>query len=221
MAHPLNPLASALVPIDAVRASPSARVSASGTGTHGKSLPDECLESRVEFIEISSALHPAFTDRRDSAGMKLPVPGPTLRQLNAMLMVPFLTLSSSPASETVTADPVAIAGLIAEMPFRLDLPALFMIGYVLAWLLATTHAFRPGVKFVRAWRVFAVVLSIGLSMLLGARFIGGSLDAQGVLHEPFFLVAIGSLVCLAGLGMAILLGLFNLVSKIVAHHSRR
>ena len=138
-----------------------------------------------------------------------------------MLFVPFLGLPSSPAAEMATTDPAAMVRLIAEMPFRLDLPALFMIGYVLAWLLATTHAFRPGVKFVRAWRVFAVVLSIGLSMLLGARFIGGSLDAQGVLHEPFFLVRAGSRVCLAGLGMAILLGLFNLVSKIVAHHSRR
>lgn len=111
--------------------------------------------------------------------------------------------------------------LIAAMPFRVDLPTLFQIGYVLAWIFATATAFRPRVRFLRAWRVCAIVLTIGLSMLLGSRLIGGSLDEQGVLHEPFALVALGSLISLAGLASALLLALITLGCRIVAHRSGR
>lgn len=115
----------------------------------------------------------------------------------------------------------SLAPLIAELPFRVSLPILFQIGYVVAWLFATANAFRPRVRFLRAWRVCAIVLTIGLSMLLGSRLIGGSLDERGVLHEPFALVALGSLISLAGLAVAILLALITLGCRIFSLRAGR
>jgi hypothetical protein len=106
--------------------------------------------------------------------------------------------------------------LIAEVPYCVDLPMLFQVGYVVAWLFAIANAFRPRVRFLGAWRVRAVVLTIGLSMLLGSRFLGGPLDEHVVPHEPFALVALGSLISLAGLGFARLLALVTLECRIVA-----
>lgn len=113
-----------------------------------------------------------------------------------------------------------LLGLVAESPLRMDWPTLFGMGYVLTWLLAVVIAFRPQVRFLRAWRGCAILLSMGLSMLLASRLSGGSLDDQGVLHEPFFLVGLGSLLSLGGLGFALLLVLFNLGGRIVAHLTR-
>jgi len=118
-------------------------------------------------------------------------------------------------------DVFPLTPLIAEMPFRVYLPTLFQIGYVLAWLFATANAFRPRVRFLCAWRVCAIVMTIGLSMLLGSRLIGGSLDERGVLHEPFALVALGSLISLAGLAFALLLALITLGCRIAAHRAGR
>lgn len=115
----------------------------------------------------------------------------------------------------------SLAPMIAEMPFRVNLPMLFQIGYVIAWLFAIANAFRPKVRFLRAWRACAVMLTIGLSMLLGSRLIGGTLDERGVLHESFALVALGSLISLAGLALVLLLGLFTIVARIAALRSGR
>lgn len=111
---------------------------------------------------------------------------------------------------------VVTSALLAGLPLRLDPPTIFLIGYVLAWLWATVNAFRPKTRFLRAWRACAVVLTAGLSMLLASFFIGSSLDEQGYLHEPFFLIALGSLLSLAGLGLAVLLGLCTVVSRLIS-----
>jgi len=46
--------------------------------------------------------------------------------------------------------PLPRAPLIVELPFRVDLPTLFQIGYVPSWIFATATAFRPRVRFLRA-----------------------------------------------------------------------
>ncbi|MEQ1843930.1 MAG: DUF3955 domain-containing protein, partial [Verrucomicrobiales bacterium] len=61
----------------------------------------------------------------------------------------------------------------------------------------------------RGWLVSAILLSIGLLLLLAFRILGSTVDEQGVLHEPFPLLAIGSLFGLVGLGMTLLLGVWS------------
>lgn len=62
------------------------------------------------------------------------------------------------------------------------------------------------------WRLAVVMVTVGLGELLAARCIGSSLDAEGFLKEPFFLIGTGSLLALGGSCLALglwLRGLFG------------
>jgi len=80
-----------------------------------------------------------------------------------------------------------------------------VFAYLASWLHATRNALTPTVRRLRAWRVAAVLLTIGLTALTAAEMIGFYLDKDGFLHEPFFLIGSGSLLSLAGLGITLLL----------------
>ena len=58
---------------------------------------------------------------------------------------------------------------------------------------------------VKNWTIF--FLGLGASCLLAFQFIGGTLDADGILHEPFALLPLGYFFLLIGM----LLGLFGLL----------
>lgn len=110
-----------------------------------------------------------------------------------------------------------ITAVLAALPLQLDQPTLWQIGFVLSWLLAVTNSFRPRVSFRRAWRVAATLLTIGLSLLVTFCSLGSTIDEQGFLHEPFPLLAIGSLLSFTGLVLAFLLALATGARKIAAH----
>ena len=75
---------------------------------------------------------------------------------------------------------------------------LLCIGYLVSWILATRNALKSQVRSRGVWRFTAVVLTVGLGALVAAQCIGSSLDAEGFLQEPFFLIGGGTLLCLAG-----------------------
>jgi len=80
----------------------------------------------------------------------------------------------------------------------MSLPYLFFIGYLACWILATRNAMKSQVRNRGGWRFTAVLLTAGLGALFAARCIGSSLDAEGFVQEPFFLIGGGSLLCVAG-----------------------
>ena len=81
----------------------------------------------------------------------------------------------------------------------MNLPLLFFAGSLLCWLLALRNAVvLPGGTGRTGWVLGAVLLTAGLAALAAARYIGSSLDSDGFLHEPFFLIGGGSLLSLAG-----------------------
>jgi len=51
--------------------------------------------------------------------------------------------------------------------------------------------------------------------------IGSKIDESGVLQEPFPLLALGSLFCLAGVCVTMLLALVFLLRKVAARFARR
>lgn len=53
----------------------------------------------------------------------------------------------------------------------------------------------------------------GIGCVIAFRMIGQTIDQNGVLHEPFFLAPIGSLLLLIGFGGAALLGLWRLLRR--------
>lgn len=92
------------------------------------------------------------------------------------------------------------------------LPDLFFIAFVACWILAIRNVFFAKPQHPRTWRTTAALLTIGLSSVTAAYFIGSSVDEQGFLHEPFFLIGGGSLLNLAGMILTfilLLLGLFS------------
>ena len=92
------------------------------------------------------------------------------------------------------------------------LPDLFFIAFVACWILALRNVFFAKPRHPRTWRTTAVLLTIGLSFVIAAQLIGSSVDHEGILREPFFLVGSGSLLNLAGLSLTfvlLLLGLFS------------
>lgn len=91
-----------------------------------------------------------------------------------------------------------------------------VLAYLASWLLSTRNALTPTVRRRRAWRVAAVLLTIGLTALTAAQMIGFYLDQDGFLHEPFFLIGSGSLLSLAGSGITLLLLLLGLFSRLFA-----
>jgi hypothetical protein len=99
-------------------------------------------------------------------------------------------------------------------------PFLLIASYLISWIFAIRNAWNAKARHRRAWGVSAVLLSIGLLLLGAFRVIGSSVDEQGVLHEAFPLLALGSLICVAGVGMTLLLGLWNLLLRIASHWSR-
>jgi|GEM_PF-2506931 len=97
-------------------------------------------------------------------------------------------------------------------PTTMLLSYLLFIGYLASWILATRNAVKSQVRSRGVWRFTAVLLTVGLGALIAARCIGSSLDAEGFLQEPFFLIGGGSLLSLAGscLTLGLLLhGLFG------------
>ncbi|MCX6848350.1 MAG: DUF3955 domain-containing protein [Verrucomicrobia bacterium] len=80
----------------------------------------------------------------------------------------------------------------------MSLPYLFFIGYLACWILAMRNPLKSQVRNRGAWRFTAVLLTVGLASLLAARCIGSSIDKDGYLQEPFFLIGGGSLLSLAG-----------------------
>ena len=81
----------------------------------------------------------------------------------------------------------------------MNLPLLFFAGSLLCWLLALRNAVvLPGGTGRTGWVLGAVLLTAGLAALAAARYIGSSLDSDGYLQEPFFLIGGGSLLNLAG-----------------------
>ena len=99
-------------------------------------------------------------------------------------------------------------------------PNLFVVSYLLAWILAIRNTFHSQVKRRSAWRVSAILLSIGLSMILAFCLIGSTVDEEGILHEEFPLIALGSLFSLAGLCVTLVLMLINLLGKIITYLGR-
>ena len=99
-------------------------------------------------------------------------------------------------------------------------PYLFIASYLISWVFAIRNACSSKARHRRAWGLSAVLLSIGLSMLGAFHLIGSSVDEQGILHEAFPLLALGSLICVAGVGMTLLLGLWNLLRRIASHWSK-
>ena len=95
------------------------------------------------------------------------------------------------------------------------------LGYLASWIVATRHALKPATRHLRSWRVAAILLTLGLASLLAAQRIGSSIDSDGFLHEPFFLIGSGSLLSLAGSALALLLLLRRLFSKGAASDDRR
>ena len=80
----------------------------------------------------------------------------------------------------------------------MNMPDLLYIGCLASWILATRRALTSKVRNRRAWRFTAVLLTAGLASLLTARCLGSSIDKDGFLHEPFFLIGSGSLLSVAG-----------------------
>ncbi len=68
----------------------------------------------------------------------------------------------------------------------------------------------------KSYKLALFLLSAGLASFVLFKIIGSSLDEQGILHEPFFLVPIGYL--LVGLGCLILIK--NLFFKIKSFCNR-
>lgn len=91
-----------------------------------------------------------------------------------------------------------------------------VLAYLASWILSTRNALTPTVRNQRVWRVAAVLLTIGLTALTAAQMIGSSLDKDGFLHEPFYLIGSGSLLSLAGSGITFLLVLLGLFSRLCA-----
>jgi hypothetical protein len=99
-------------------------------------------------------------------------------------------------------------------------PYLLIASYLISWIFAIGNACNAKARHRRAWGVSVVLLSIGLSMLGAFHLIGSSVDEKGVLREAFPLIALGSLICVAGVGMTLLLGLWNLLRRIASHWSK-
>lgn len=103
----------------------------------------------------------------------------------------------------------------------MNLPNLFFLTFVLCWLLALRNSFLARPRHPRTWRTTAALLTIGLSLVTLAKWIGSTVDQQGLLHEPFFLIGSGSLLNLAGMSLTIvllLLGLFSPKAASVEEH---
>ena len=103
----------------------------------------------------------------------------------------------------------------------MKLPNLFFIGYLASWILATRNALTAKVRHLWAWRVSAILLTVGLASLFAARRIGSSIDKDGFLHEPFFLIGSGSLLSLTGMCLTFALLLRGLFSKKAAQSDQR
>lgn len=106
-------------------------------------------------------------------------------------------------------------------PGRMIHPNLFIISYLVSWIMVTRNAFRSNGRDHGVWRGSAILLSVGLSLLLAFRMIGSKIDESGVLQEPFPLLALGSLFCLAGVCVTMLLALVFLLRKVAARFARR
>lgn len=94
----------------------------------------------------------------------------------------------------------------------MPLSSVLFIGYLACWILAMRNALKATVRSRGAWRFAAVLVTVGLGELFAARCIGSSLDAEGFLKEPFFLIGSGSLLALGGSCLALglwLRGLFG------------
>ena len=81
------------------------------------------------------------------------------------------------------------------------------------WIVATGCSVQRNMRNLVAWRLSAVVLTVGFSFLTAAKLIGSSIDSEGFLHEPFFLIGSGSLLVLAGSCVALLLLLIAGIRK--------
>lgn len=81
----------------------------------------------------------------------------------------------------------------------MDFSLLFFAGCILCWVLAVRNTVvRPAGTGRTGWLVGAVLLTVGLAALAAAQYVGSSLDHEGYLQEPFFLIGGGSLLNLAG-----------------------
>lgn len=103
----------------------------------------------------------------------------------------------------------------------MNLPNLFFLAFVLCWFLALRITLFARPRHPRTWRTTTVLLTIGLSLVTSAKWIGSTVDEQGFLHEPFFLIGSGSLLNLAGMILTIVLLLLGLFSPKTASAEER
>jgi hypothetical protein len=87
----------------------------------------------------------------------------------------------------------------------IDLPNLLFASCVVSLIVSIRYSLVSGVRNQGVWRVAAVLLTVGMSALVEAWREGSYLDAEGFLHEPFYLIGGGTLLNLAGLGLTVVM----------------
>jgi hypothetical protein len=92
-------------------------------------------------------------------------------------------------------------------------PILLCTGYLACWILSTRNALVSGARNRGVWIFTALLLTVGASSLFAAWCIGSHLDHEGVLQEPFYLIGGGTLLCLAGSFITVVMVVWGLFRR--------